>query len=45
MFRGKARRPRRSYGLCDDIDFDHANSRLAMVSESGQVDVFDWLRP
>lgn len=29
-------------GLCDDIAFDHANSRLAMVSESGQVDVHQW---
>jgi hypothetical protein len=30
-------------GLCDDIAFDHVKSRLAMVSESGQVDVFEWL--
>jgi hypothetical protein len=29
-------------GLCDDIAFDHATSRLAMVNESGQVDVFQW---
>jgi hypothetical protein len=29
-------------GLCDDIAFDHATSRLAMVYESGQVDVFQW---
>ncbi|HEX4833278.1 MAG TPA: hypothetical protein VH478_19535 [Trebonia sp.] len=29
-------------GLCDDIAFDHATSRFAMVSESGQVDVFQW---
>ena len=29
-------------GLCDDIAFDHAGSRLAMVSESGQVKVFPW---
>lgn len=29
-------------GLCDDIAFDHATSRLAMVNESGQVDVFEW---
>lgn len=29
-------------GLCDDIAFDHATSRLAMVNESGQVDVFRW---
>lgn len=27
-------------GLCDDIAFDHVTSRLAMVNESGQVDVF-----
>jgi hypothetical protein len=32
-------------GLCDDIAFDHATSRLAMVSESGQVDVFEWRLP
>jgi len=29
-------------GLCDDIAFDHGTSRLAMVNESGQVDVFQW---
>jgi hypothetical protein len=29
-------------GLCDDIAFDHAGSRLAMAGESGQVDVFEW---
>jgi hypothetical protein len=29
-------------GLCDDIAFDHANARLAAVSESGQVDVWEW---
>lgn len=29
-------------GLCDDIAFDHATSRLATVSESGQVDVWEW---
>jgi hypothetical protein len=29
-------------GLCDDIAFDHATSRLATVNESGQVDVFQW---
>lgn len=29
-------------GLCDDIAFDHRNSRLAMASESGQVDVYQW---
>jgi hypothetical protein len=29
-------------GLCDDIAFDHATSRLAVAYKSGQVDVFDW---
>jgi hypothetical protein len=29
-------------GLCDDIAFDHESSRLATVSESGQVDVSRW---
>jgi hypothetical protein len=29
-------------GLCDDIAFDHEKSRLATVSESGQVDVWEW---
>lgn len=29
-------------GLCDDIAFDDANARLAAVSESGQVDVWEW---
>jgi hypothetical protein len=29
-------------GLCDDIAFDHVASRLATVSESGQVEVFQW---
>jgi hypothetical protein len=29
-------------GLCDDIAFDHESSRLATVSESGQVDVREW---
>jgi hypothetical protein len=29
-------------GSCDDIAFDHATSRLAMVSDSGQVDVWEW---
>ena len=29
-------------GLCDDIAFDHVRSRLATVSESGQVDVWEW---
>jgi hypothetical protein len=29
-------------GLCDDIAFDHATARLAAVSESGQVDVWEW---
>jgi hypothetical protein len=29
-------------GLCDDIAFDHENSRLAMASESGQIDVYQW---
>jgi hypothetical protein len=29
-------------GLCDDIAFDHEGSRLAIVSESGRVDVLEW---
>ncbi len=29
-------------GLCDDIALDYATSRLATVSESGQVDVWEW---
>ncbi len=29
-------------GLCDDIAFDHATARLATVSESGRVDVWEW---
>jgi hypothetical protein len=29
-------------GLCDDIAFDHDNSRLATISESGRVDVWEW---
>jgi hypothetical protein len=29
-------------GLCDDIAFDHEHSRLATVSESGRVDVWEW---
>jgi hypothetical protein len=29
-------------GLCDDIAFDHATARLAAVSESGRVDVWEW---
>lgn len=32
-------------GLCDDIAYDHAKSRLAIVSESSQVDVFEWRQP
>jgi hypothetical protein len=27
---------------CDDIAYDHRSSRLATVSSSGQVDVFQW---
>lgn len=29
-------------GLCDDIAFDHVNSRLAMVNNAGKVDVYQW---
>jgi hypothetical protein len=29
-------------GLCDDIAFDHQSSRLATVSQSGQVNVCEW---
>jgi TIR domain len=29
-------------GWCDDIALDHQNSRLAMVSEAGEVSVFEW---
>jgi TIR domain-containing protein len=29
-------------GACDDIAFDPATSRLAIVSQSGQVDVWQW---
>lgn len=29
-------------GLCDDIAFDYANSRLAAVSDSGDVGVYEW---
>ena len=36
-------------GRCDDIDLDHANSRLAMVSEWGHIDAFErpssWCSP
>ncbi len=29
-------------GVCDDIAFDPSGSRLAIVSQSGQVDVWEW---
>lgn len=32
-------------GGCDDVAFDHAGSRLATVSQSGQVDVWQWTAP
>jgi hypothetical protein len=38
---GELRCPARK-DQCDDIEFDHANARLAMVSRAGQVDVYQW---
>ena len=29
-------------GACDDVAFDPFGSRLAIVSQSGQVDVWEW---
>ena len=29
-------------GACDDIAYDPAGSRLAIVSQSGQVNVWEW---
>lgn len=29
-------------GLCDDIAFDYANSRLAIVNDAGDIGVYEW---